>query len=218
MHDIINVIDINFLVMAGSDERNDISSSEDWSKDYDMRRDDVLEKVQHSFYAVWRERDGSVTIKLTGRFSEFSHDIRQFTDTQRLKVLSTQLVSLPHDIRHFREIKCLKIGKLPRRDDSLLEICRFVEGMKQLEELEVWEKRAISDIPQGICAHLRKLVILNCSLTSLPHNMGQLTMLQHLDLFGNDLQHLCDSFSSLINLKYLNLSFNPFVALHHSNL
>ena len=131
-------------------------------------------------------------------------------------MLSTQLASLPHDIRHLGEIKHLKIGNLPRRDDSLLlEICRFVEGMKQLEELEVWEKRAISDIPQGICAHLtllRKLVILNCSLTSLPH--GQLTMLQHLDLSGNDLQHLCDSFSSLINLKYLNLSFNPFVALH----
>ena len=89
--------------------------------------------------------------------------------------------------------------------------------MKQLEELEVWDKRAISDIPQGIYAHLtllRKLVISFCGLTSLPHNMGQLTMLQPLDLSWNKLQHLCDSFSSLINLKYLNLSHNPFVALH----
>ena len=94
---------------------------------------------------------------------------------------------------------------------------RFVEEMKQLEELEVLWKRAISDIPQGICAHLtllRKLVISYCGLTSLPHNMGQLTMLQHLDLSYNKLEHLCDSFSSLVNLKYLNLSFNPFVALH----
>ena len=201
-------------VMAEGYERN---SSEDWSKDLDMQRDDVVEKVEHPFYAVWRARYGSVTSKLRGRFSEFSHDIRQFTDTQRLRVLSTQLASLPHDIRHFREIKCLQIGKFLRRDESLLEMWSFVEEMKQLEELEVWEKRAISDIPQGSCAHLtllRKLVIRGCGLTSLPHNMGQLTMLQHLDLSYNNLQHLCDSFSSLINLKYLNLSDNPFVALH----
>ena len=205
--------------MAKSDERNDINSSEDWSKDEDMQRDDVVEKVEHPLYAVWRARDGSVTIKLRGHFSEFSHDIRQFTDTQRLKVLSTQLASLPHDIRQFREIKCLQIGTRAflEWDGSLLEMWRFVEKMDQLEELEVWEKRAFGDIPQGICAHLtllRKLVISWCDLTSLPHNMGQLTMLQHLDLSDNKLQHLCDSFSSLINLKYLKLSYNPFVALH----
>ena len=68
--------------MAEIDERNDASSSEDWSKDKDMRRDDVVEKMEHPFYAVWRANDGSVTIKLKGRFSEFSHNIRQFTDTQ----------------------------------------------------------------------------------------------------------------------------------------
>ena len=203
-------------VMAEGYERN---SSEDWSKDLDMQRDDVVEKVEHPFYAVWRARDGSVTMKLRGHFSQFSHDIRQFTDTQRLRVLSTELASLPHDIRHFREIKYLQIGKFDviGIDSSLLEMWSFVEEMKQLEELEVWEKRAISDIPQGICAHLillRKLVISFCGLTSLPHNVGQLTMLQHLDLSYNKLQHLCDSFSSLINLKYLNLSRNPFVALH----
>ena len=203
-------------VMAEGYERN---SSEDWSKDEDMQLDDVVEKVEHPFYAVWRARDGSVTIKLRGRFSEFSHDIGQFTDTQRLRVLSRELASLPHDIRHFREIKRLQIGKRDylEFDSSLLEMWRFVEEMKQLEELKVLWKRAISDIPQGICAHLtllRKLVIWGCGLTSLPHNMGQLTMLQHLDLSHNYLQHLCDSFSSLINLKYLNLSYNPFVALH----
>ena len=81
-------------------------------------------------------------------------------------------------------------------DHSLLEISRFVEEMKQLEELVVCDKSAISDIPQGICAHLtslRKLVICMCGLTSLPHSMGQLT--QHLDLSNNKLQHLCDLFS-----------------------
>ena len=185
-----------------------------------MQFDDVVEKVEHPFYAVWRARDGSMTIKLRGHFSQFSHDIRQFTDTQRLKVLSTELASLPHDIRRFREIKYLHIGKevemRAEGDESLLEIA-IVEEMKQLKELEVLDKYSISDIPQGICAHLtllRKLVIWECGLTSLPHNMGQLTMLQHLDLAVNKLQHLCDSFSSLINLKYLNLSHNPFVALH----
>ena len=201
-------------VMAEGYERN---GSEDWSKDEDMQRDDVVEKVEHPFYAVWRARDGSVTMKLRGHFSHFSHDIRQFTDTQRLTVLSRELASLPHDIRHFREIKYLQIGKFFESDFSLLEMWRFVEEMKQLEELKVWHKRAISDIPQGICAHLillRKLVISLCGLTSLPHNMGQLTMLQHLDLSANNLQHLCDSLSSLIYLKYLDLSGNPFVALH----
>ena len=184
--------------MAESDERNDINSSEDWSEDKDMKYDDVVEKVEHPFYAVWRERYGSVTIKLRGQFSQFSHDIRQFTDTQQLRVLSTELTSLPHDTRHFREIKYLQIGESSEYDVSLLEMWRFVEEMKQLEELEVWKKTAISDIPQGICAHLtllRKLVILFCGLTSLPHNMGQLTMLQNLNLCGNNLQHLCDSFS-----------------------
>ena len=90
--------------MAEIDERNDINSSGGWSEDLSLS-DDVVEKVEHPFYAVWRERDGSVIIKLKGRFSEFSHDIRQFTDTQRLKVLSRELASLPRDIRQFREIK-----------------------------------------------------------------------------------------------------------------
>ena len=76
-----------------------------------MQLDDVVEKVKHPFYAVWRERDGSVTIELNGHFSEFSHGIRRFTDKQRLKVLSTELASIPYDIREFREIKCLQIGK-----------------------------------------------------------------------------------------------------------
>ena len=48
--------------MAEIDERNDASSSEDWSKDKDMLGDDVVEKVEHPFYAVWRARDGSVTM------------------------------------------------------------------------------------------------------------------------------------------------------------
>ena len=184
-----------------------------------MERDDIVEKVEHPLYAVWRARDGSVTIKLEGHVSEFSHDIR---DSERLRVLSTELVSLPHDIRQFREIKYLQMGNMrdDDDDDSLLELDReIVEEMTQLEELKVLYKRAISDIPQRICARLtllRKLVISRCGPTSLPHNTGQLTilMLQLLDLSWNKLQHLCDSFSSLINLKYLDLFRNPFVALH----
>ena len=50
--------------MAEIDERNDASSSEDWSEDEDMQCDDVVEKVEHSFYAVLesarRQRDHQI--------------------------------------------------------------------------------------------------------------------------------------------------------------
>ena len=41
------------------DERNDTTSPGDWLKAYDMLDDEVVEKVEHSFYAVWRVHEPS---------------------------------------------------------------------------------------------------------------------------------------------------------------
>jgi GTPase SAR1 family protein len=196
-----------------------MAENTDWSEDEDMKYDDVVEKVEHPCYALWKSADGSVTMKLKGHFSDFSHDIAQFTNTRSLKVLSTDLASLPHDIEQFKEIRHLQIGLLFQDDESLdaVEVSRCVEHMHQLEELEVWHKVAISHIPRGIFCHittLRKLAISWCGLTSLPHDLKQLLTLQHLDLKSNKLEHLPDTFCSLINLRYLDLTHNPFVALH----
>jgi hypothetical protein len=147
--------------MANRDESDiDNNSQENWSDV--MKYDEVADKLSGLSYAVWRRaRDDGVTIELKGDFDHFQHDITQFTDTSRLTLLSTQLASLPHDlIGQFTQIKHLQIGQT--RDSSLVEMWRFVEEMKQLEVLKVFLKRAICDIPQGICAHLnllRKLVI-----------------------------------------------------------
>jgi hypothetical protein len=149
--------------MANRDESDiDNNSQENWSDV--MKYDEVADKLSGLSYAVWRRaRDDGVTIELKGDFDHFQHDITQFTDTSRLTLLSTQLTSLPHNvIRQFTQIKRLKIGQPDDWDENMTEMGRFMEEMKQLEVLKVFLKRAICDIPQGICAHLnllRKLVI-----------------------------------------------------------
>ncbi len=64
--------------------------------------------------------------------------------------------------------------------------------------------------------HVIGLAIINQGLSSLPESFGQLTNLEHLNLWGNQLTSLPESFGRLTSLKELDLALNRLNSLPES--
>ena len=101
--------------------------------------------------------------------------------------------------------------------------------LSQLEELieqaarEEWEeldlsRKGIEELPAAIrnCKSLKKLVLLDNSLSAIPDSITRLTNLQSLDLRNNNLSAIPDSIARLTNLQSLDLRNNHLSAIPDS--
>lgn len=102
---------------------------------------------------------------------------------------------------------------------SIKELADKFDQLPTLEKLVLKEIRGITDLPRSIasCKNLRELHLVDCHITILPDNFGDLSQLEKF-VFDNSMMsiyNIPDSFSRLTSLKFLHLSANFLLLAPH---
>jgi leucine-rich repeat protein SHOC2 len=124
------------------------------------------------------------------------------------------LEALPDDLFEADIVKTLTIWGI-----SLKALADKFDQLQTLEKLVLKEIRGITDLPRSIagCKNLRELDLVDCHITILPDNFGDLSQLE-IFVFDNGMMsiyNIPDSFSRLTSLKILHLSANFLLLAPH---
>ncbi|XP_014519682.1 putative disease resistance protein RGA4 [Vigna radiata var. radiata] len=142
------------------------------------------------------------------------HDVEYFTEhvlegLTSLRTLTIQdckkLKSLSEGVRHLACLESLRISKCP-------ELVALPSNMSQLSALREVSINSCCTLPDGLqrVPSLRVLYIYECTCTSLPDWLGDMTTLEKLTiLYCEELRSLPSSIQRLTNLSYLRIQYCP---------
>ncbi|ODG97604.1 hypothetical protein A4S05_12975 [Nostoc sp. KVJ20] len=150
------------------------------------------------------------------QLTELPEAIASLTGLQRLHLGNNQLTELPEAIASLTHLQTLDLF-----ENQLTELPEAIASLTHLQELDL-SRNQLTELPEAIVnlIQLRKLSLLNIveegKLKSLPHSIGQLANLEHLDLEGNKLTSLPESLGQLSNLKIIEVAHNLLSDLPYS--
>eukprot|EP01036_Dinobryon_divergens_P032985 gene32984-42679_t len=125
---------------------------------------------------------------------------------KQLKLARNRLKSIPADLGTY--MASLQILEL--EGNLLKEIPATLGGLGQLRRLDI-SSNSLLDLPDSFlgCGELRQLCVHSNKLTYIPPSIGSGCLkLEHLDVSRNHLETLSEELRKLIDLTYLDASFN----------
>jgi Leucine-rich repeat (LRR) protein len=147
---------------------------------------------------------------------------QQHKDLEELDLYQHNLVTLPPEIGHLKNLRYLSIegnehsraGYGPAGENNLTALPPEIGQMENLQELSLAENLLTALPPEiGQLHNLQKLDLRWNKLTAIPPEIGQLRNLQELDLSDNQLTALPPEIGQLHNLQELDLGWNKLTAL-----
>jgi Leucine-rich repeat (LRR) protein len=116
-------------------------------------------------------------------FFEINNGICEVKSLKRLDVSVNDIKAVPDSFNRLTKLEYLNLGK-----NLNLDLTRSVVALAALPAL-------------------KELLLSECSITSLPLDIGKIVTLQKLDLKGNKLSDIPLTFGNLANLEYLDLGY-----------
>ena len=126
--------------------------------------------------------------------------------------LSQEVVDTIHELPYLVDLSLTAMGKL---GDARIftQIPKNLETLKSLRYFS-FSGNPLSDWGEIVkLKNLRNLTLTDCGLTSIPEEIGQLTLLEELNLDSNRITQLPEALAQLKNLKVLRLNGNPLIQL-----
>ena len=119
-------------------------------------------------------------------------------------------------IKYFKVVDCPKLNEIQLltryQDLSYFE----VTNTANLTFLKIKANLDLCKLEINSTQHLKKIILSDCSLTSLPQFVNESKLCEFLDLEDNKLNEESIDFKGLINLLYLNLNKNKFTTVPSS--
>ena len=142
-------------------------------------------------------------------FSWSNDDVAKIINSTKINFLSVNHFldcGLPKNLEHF-PIDAPSLIYLDASSTQLATIPKEIKNFTKLQFLRL-DNCPITELPKeiGILSSLKYLDLSNCKITQLPKEIGQLSSLEHLDLSNCKITQLPKEIGQLSSLKYLNLS------------
>tara|TARA_B110000027_G_scaffold939_1_gene809 strand:- start:605 stop:2842 length:2238 start_codon:yes stop_codon:yes gene_type:complete len=119
-------------------------------------------------------------------------------------------------IKYFKVVNCPKLNEIQLltsyRDLSYFEIT----NTPNMNFLNLYANLDLCKLEINSTQHLKKIILRDCSLTSLPQFVNESKLCEFLDLEDNKLNEKSIDFKGLTNLLYLNLNKNKFTTVPSS--
>ncbi|XP_020579010.1 plant intracellular Ras-group-related LRR protein 4 [Phalaenopsis equestris] len=143
----------------------------------------------------------------TNNLEEFPYTIGNCISLEELRADYNRIKALPEAIGKLESLQVLTVryNNISRLPTTMASLTKLMEVDASFNELE--------SIPESLClvTSLTKLNIGNnfANLLSLPRSIGNLEMLEELDVSNNQIRVLPDSFGNLSQLRLLHAEENP---------
>jgi hypothetical protein len=147
--------------------------------------------------------------QLSENLTEFPRELFDLADhIEILDLGGNQLSDLPDDFHRFKQLRILFLT-----DNAFEHVPRVLAECEQLEMI-AFKSNQLKTVDED-CFPLstRWLILTNNQIQTLPHSLGQLTLLRKLALAGNQLTALPDSMANCTDLELVRLSANQLTSV-----
>ncbi|MEH1813312.1 MAG: COR domain-containing protein [Nostoc sp.] len=168
----------------------------------------------------------------SNELTELPEAIISLTQLQEFYLVRNQLTALPENFKHLSQLRYLNLysnqfhsipswidqlsslESLAIGNNHLRELPDSIGGCINLQQLSLGDEAGgnpLVKFPASIrgLKRLKRLVAYYCNLEFLPDWLGELTLLEEIDLRNNNLSNLPESLRQLPGLTSLNLRSNP---------
>lgn len=119
-------------------------------------------------------------------------------------------------VKYFRVVNCPKLNEIQLLTRFHDLIYFEITNTPNINFLNLNGNLELCKLEVNSTQHLKKIILSDCSLTSLPQFVNESKLCEFLDLEGNKLNEESIDFKGLTNLLYLNLNKNKFTTVPSS--
>lgn len=137
----------------------------------------------------------------TKEFYSIASALKEPDKVYRLQLTKKKYKVLPEEIRQFKNLNALDIGK-----NKLKELPGWLGELVYMQEFHAPQNK-FREMPSVVCKwpHLKRLDMHQNEITGLLPCMGELTEVVSLDLWSNDLEDFPDELKGMEALRFMDL-------------
>ncbi len=137
----------------------------------------------------------------TKEFYSIASALKEPDKVYRLQLTKKKYKVLPEEIRQFKNLNALDIGK-----NKLKELPGWLGELVYMQEFHAPQNK-FREMPSVVCKwpHLKRLDMHQNEITGLLPCMGELTEVVSLDLWSNDLEDFPDELKGMDALRFMDL-------------